>query len=88
MKITEIQIHPIKPQDGLVAFASVVIEDCLFLGSIGLHTRINGAGLRITYPTKKVGDKDMNIYHPIDRELGREIEKAVIPKAIKILGIK
>lgn len=80
MKITEIQIMPIKPKDGLIAFASVVLENCLYLGSIGVYTRINGTGYRITYPTKKIGEKDINIYHPINKELSREIEKMIFEK--------
>lgn len=80
MKITEIQIIPIKPKDGLVAFASVVLENCLYLGSIGIYTKINGVGYRITYPTKKIGEKDINIYHPINKELSKEIEKMIFKK--------
>ncbi|MGP8321200.1 MAG: hypothetical protein ACT6FE_02585 [Methanosarcinaceae archaeon] len=37
MKITEIQIVPIKANNGLVAFASVVLNNQLYLGSIGIH---------------------------------------------------
>lgn len=84
MKITETQIIPIKPKDGLVAFASVVLENCLYLGSIGVYTKINGTGYRITYPTKKIGEKDINIYHPINKELSKEIEKAIFEKLEKI----
>lgn len=84
MKITEIQIVPIKPKDGLVAFASVVIENRLYLGSIGVHTRLDGSGYRITYPTKKVGEKSLNIYYPINQEMGKAIERAIISKIKEI----
>lgn len=86
MKITEIQITPIKPKDGLVAFASVMLENSLYLGSIGVYTRLNGFGYRITYPTKKVGNKDINIFHPTNKEIGKMIEDAIISKADEILG--
>ncbi len=86
MKITEIQITPIKPRDGLIAFASVVLENRLYLGSIGVYTRLNGTGYRITYPTKKIGDRNINIYHPINKETSKAIEKAIISKAEKILN--
>jgi len=85
MKISEINITPIKPQNGLVAFASVVLDDCLYLGSIGVYTRLDGMGYRLTYPTKKVAEKNLNIYHPINKLLAKEIEKAVLDKA-KIIG--
>ena len=85
MKITEVQIIPIKPNNGLVAFASVVVENSLYLGSLGVYTRLNGSGYRITYPTKKIGNKNINIYHPINRKTSEAIEKAIISEAEKIL---
>ncbi len=85
MKITEVQIVPIKPKDGLVAFASIVLENRLYLGSIGVHTRLNGSGYRITYPTKKIGEKAINIYHPINKETSKAIEESIILKAKEIL---
>ena len=86
MTITEINITPIKPNDGLIGFASVVLEDCLYLASIGVYSRLDGTGYRITYPTKKLGDKSMNIYHPISRELGNAIENAITEKARELFG--
>lgn len=85
MKITEVQIIPIKPKDGLVAIASVVADNSLYLGSVGVHTRLDGSGYRITYPTKKIGEKNINIYHPINKETSRVIEEAIISKAKEIL---
>lgn len=86
MKITEINIIPIKPKDGLIGFASVVLDNCLYLGSMGVYSRLDGTGYRITYPTKKVGDKDLNIYHPISRDLGKAIEDAIIVRAQDLFG--
>jgi DNA-binding cell septation regulator SpoVG len=85
MKITEIQIIPIKPQNGLVGFASVILNNDFYLGSIGIHKKIDGSGYRITYPTKKVGDKNINIYHPINAKTSKVIEEAIISKAEQIL---
>jgi len=85
MEITEIQITPIKPRDGLVAFASVVIDNNIHLGSIGIHTKLDGSGYRITYPTKKVGEKNLNIFFPINKEMSKKIEEAIISKAKEIL---
>lgn len=86
MKITEINIIPIKPNGGLIGFASVVLDNCLYLGSMGVYSRLDGIGYRITYPTKKVGDKDLNIYHPISRDLGKAIEGAITGKARELFG--
>ena len=78
-KISEIQITPIKPQNGLIAFASFVYENCIYLGSVGIFTRPEG-GYRLTYPTKKISDRNINIFHPINKESAEAIEKAVIKK--------
>lgn len=77
---------PIKPRQGLVAFASIVIESSLYLGSLGVYTRLNGSGYRITYPTKKIGNKSINIYHPIDRNTNKAIEEAINSEVKKILN--
>ena len=86
LKITEVNITPIKPQNGLIGFASVVLAECLYLGSIGVYSRLDGTGYRITYPTKPVGGKDLNIYHPISHEMGKAVEDAIIGKALELFG--
>jgi DNA-binding cell septation regulator SpoVG len=79
MRISEIQIIPIKPQEGLVAFASFVLNDYLYVGSIGIVTRPQG-GYRLVYPTKKVGIRNINIFHPINKSFAEHIEKEVVNK--------
>lgn len=86
MRISEINIIPIKPDNGLIGFASIVLDDCLYLASIGVYSRLDGSGYRITYPTKKVGGKDLSIYHPINRDLSQEIEAAITGKARELFG--
>ena len=86
MIITEIQIIPIKPKNGLVAIASIVIDNSLYLGSVGIYTKLDGSGYRITYPTKKIGEKSFNIFHPINQETGEMIEQAIISEVAKILN--
>jgi len=83
--ITEVQIVPIKAQNGLVAIASVVFDNSLYLGSIGIYTKLDGPGYRITYPTKSSGGRNFNIYHPISREVSEAIEQAVLTKAEEVL---
>lgn len=79
MSISEIQIIPIKPQNGLVAFASFVLDSCLYLGSVGIVTRPQG-GYRLVYPTKKVGLRNINLFHPINKSFAERIEKEVISR--------
>lgn len=79
--IKEIQILPVKPDKGLVAFASFILFESIYCSSVGIFTRPEG-GYRLLYPNKKVGSKAINIFHPITKEIGNLIEKEVI-KALK-----
>ena len=76
-RITEVQIVPIKPKDGLIAFVSFVLDDSLYLGSIGIATRLQG-GYRLIYPTKRTGNKDINLFHPINKAFAQAVENEVI----------
>lgn len=86
MSVTKVEIVPIHPQKGLVAFASILLDDSVYLGSIGVHKRLNGDGYRISYPTKKFGSSHLYIHHPMNRELSQEIEQAVTSKAAELFG--
>lgn len=84
MKISEVQIIPVKPANGLVGFASCVIDKSLYIGSLGIHQLIDGSGYRITYPTKLLGSRQLNYYYPISKEAGRLIEEAITNKCQEI----
>lgn len=80
IKLSEVQVIPIKPKDGLVGFASVVLDDAFCLGSIGIHAKLDGSGYRLTYPTRQTPSRAFNIFHPINPEASKLIEDAVISK--------
>lgn len=80
MQITEIHIHPITPQRGLLAFAHIVLDGCILLGSIGIHEKREG-GLRLTFPQKGTG----YVFHPVTRQFGKVLEDAVINEAKTVL---
>ncbi|HUD07300.1 MAG TPA: hypothetical protein VMR34_05425 [Candidatus Saccharimonadales bacterium] len=80
MKVSEVNIVPIKAVDGLVAFASCVVNNELYLGSLGVHRRLDGSGYRIIYPTKHIGKRELNYYNPITKEAGSVIEQAIVAK--------
>ena len=78
-EINEIQIIPIKAKNGIVAFVSFVLDNVMYLSSIAIMTKPSG-GYRLVYPTKKVGDRNINIFHPINKHFSQQIEKEVIQK--------
>ena len=86
MIVSEVNIQLIKPCDGLVGFASVVLDDQIYLSSIGIHQRLDGTGYRITYPTKKSGNRSFHVFHPIRKEIGQKIEEAVLSKIAEIMS--
>lgn len=77
--ISEIQVVPVKPDNGLVGFCSFVLYESVYCSSVAIMTRLDGS-YRLLYPSKKVNDKQMNIFHPINGEIGNLIEKEVINK--------
>lgn len=84
--ISEIQIVPVKAKDGLVGFASFVMDNAFFIGSVGIYTRLNGNSYRLTYPTRKRPTGNLNICHPINHTVAKEIEDAIIARFEEVTG--
>lgn len=83
--ITEVEISPIKPKNGLIAMATCLVDGKIFIGSIGLNTKMNGE-YRLTYPNRKFGEGAIDIYHPISKECGDAIKKAIVDKYERLLN--
>lgn len=88
LKISEIQIIPIKPKDGLVAFASCVINNYLYIGNIAIYTSpTRPEGFRIVFPSKILPNgKEINCVHPINKKAGELITTNIIKRYIEILS--
>ena len=82
LELNEIQIIPVKPQNGLVAFASCVINNQFYIGNIAIYTLPASSGnYRLVYPTKVLPNgKQINCFHPINRETGDAIKKEISDK--------
>jgi len=76
-KITEVNIMPVRPKEGLVAIASFVLDEKVFVGSIAIYIK-RGGGYRLSYPIKKVGTNRWDVFRPINAEVGGAIEEAII----------
>ena len=84
LKISEIQIIPVKASDGLVGFTSFVIENSFYMGGIGIYTRPQG-GIRLTYPIKNHPSGAIPIFHPINNWVGEQICDAVSKKYNEVM---
>ncbi len=78
-KISEIEIEPIRPRGGLVAFASFVLDDYLYCSAVGIMTCPDGSH-RLCFPTRKIGNRKIDIFHPISKIAGEAITRAVLEK--------
>jgi DNA-binding cell septation regulator SpoVG len=89
LEISEIQITPVKPQNGLVGFASAVIYDSLYIGSIAIHTSPSTPeGYRLVFPQKTlINGKKVDIFHPITYEAGQAVTQAIIHEFEKVMDL-
>ena len=81
--VTEIEIIPIKPQKGLLAFANFVIDEKFYMSSVAIHSKLDGSGYRITYPKKKAFD----LFYPINKKTSKIVENAIINEFKNVMNI-
>ena len=81
INITCCQIELIKPNNGMIGFASILVNDSIFLSSIAIHKKLNAEGYRITYPSKG----QFSIFYPINKEVSRQIEGAIFEKLEEVM---
>jgi len=81
MNITRSVIRKILPtNDGLVGFASFVLDDCLFLNNVAIFTRLGHKSYRLSFPEKTVKDKLISYFHPLTREFYFQLEDEINKK--------
>jgi DNA-binding cell septation regulator SpoVG len=73
----------VKPNNGLVAFVSCILDNKWHVGNIAVYTRLGG-GYRLVYPTKKIKEENFNIFHPIRKDVGDKVEQEVTKKCEEI----
>lgn len=83
MVVSEVNITPVKPDRGLIAFASIVIDGNIYLTSIAVYTKLDGS-YRLLYPTKNIGNKSLGLFYPINRETSKAIEEAVFKRCDEV----
>lgn len=85
--ISEIQITPLKSQDGLVAFCSFILNGQFYIGSIAIYTSpVSENGFRIVYPSRKLKNgTQLNLVHPINRETGIAVQNCIVKEYLKLM---
>ena len=84
--ITKVEVVPIIPRQGLIAFANVVFENKLALNGIGIHTCLSRSGFRLLYPNKQLSNgKVVQLYHPINKQVADEIQDTIIGQYEELL---
>ncbi len=88
LEISEIQVIPVKPKEGLVAFASCIVNKALYIGNIAIYTSPSTQeGFRLAYPVKTLPNgKEINCVHPINKEAGEAILKEIIRKFREVVS--
>lgn len=80
LEVTNIKIKKIFPKDGLVGFCSFILDDSLFIGNVGIFTKLNKDSYRLIFPSKKIKDKDISIIHPVNQEFYFKLESLINEK--------
>jgi DNA-binding cell septation regulator SpoVG len=85
MNINNVRIRVVNKGDGLVGFATITYDDCLSLGSIGIHRKYDGT-YRITYPSYILGGVRYYAYRPINKAASRMFNIAVIEECKRVFA--
>ena len=96
INLSEIDVTPIKPRNGLIAFCSFVINNSFFVGDVAIYSRLDGSGYRLVYPIKILPNgAKINCFYPINQKSSKIIEEQVfrvflnlIEKVKMMKGIK
>jgi len=88
ISLSEIQITPLKARNGLLGFSSFVINNCLYVGDVGIYSSPTSTdGFRLTYPTRVLKNgKSIQILHPINKNTGEQIKKAVVKEYLRLMS--
>jgi len=75
IEISEVNIIPIKPNEGHLGFCSFMIDKKFYVGSVAIFSTREG-GIRLVYPKKG----EIDCFHPIKQEVGQFITETVSNK--------
>jgi stage V sporulation protein G len=84
MEITEVKVFPVKDNDKLKAYASIVFDDSFVIRDIRIITGTNG--LFVAMPSRKKKDGTFkDTAHPLNMETRDLIEKTILKSYKKVI---
>ena len=88
LEISEIQLIPIRAQNGLVSFASCVINNQFYVGNIAIYTcPSSGEGFRLVFPNKKLASGQVvDCFYPINKEASELVSREIIKKYVELMN--
>lgn len=89
IRVSEVNIIPVKPKRGLLAFCTFVINDALYIRDIAIYNCLSRPeGIRLNYPARKLPNGDtVNVIHPINREADAIITRAIAEEFEKVIDM-
>ena len=87
IELSEINIIPLHPQNGLVGFASCVINNQFYVGSIAIYTcLVSSDGFRLVFPNKKLSSgKIVDCFYPINKLAEQTVRAVIIKKYLQLM---
>lgn len=86
IQISQVEIIPFRPRDGHLGFATLVINDSIWIGDLAIFSRTEG-GVRIGFPKKKLQNGTIvDICKPVNQETENLIEQAILEKYESLLN--
>ena len=86
MQINDVTISLVLPQNGLIAFASIVLQGGFYVTGIAIHEKLDRTGYRLTYPTRRTANQSFTICHPINYQASKAIEQAIFENLKTVLN--
>ncbi len=87
LEISEIQIVPIKPQNGLVGFATAIINEQFKIGNLAVYSAPRSPlGFRLVFPQKKLASGQVvDCFHPITKEAEQQVTSAIVRRYLGLM---
>lgn len=81
MEITKCIVKKVIPNEGLVGFAQIVIDNCLCLQNIAIFSRLNQPDkYRLVFPEKKNKEKNISLFYPLTQQFYFMLEEEISNK--------